>query len=344
MARRVRVGPASLERLGISGCGLLLATAFLLSAGAPVSAQKTAGELGSDAHEAVVRRLAAVLRQEYVLEDVGLNMAERITSRWADGAYTNSADPESFAQALTDDLRSVYLDRHLAVLAPERYSAFKDMVSGSHGPEGHGGRPEATVASRVIDRAGVGRVGFLRLSRFDGSGAGLREIDRAMSEIVGVDALVIDLRASPGGDADAVRHLSSYLFREPTHLVSSLRRRDVTGNRSVSERWTTPNDLSPRFASIPVYVLIDGRTFSAAESFAFGLKVTSRATLVGAATGGGGHMNAPFDLADGFGASISVGRTFDPRTGEGWQSTGVKPAIEVESDQALEVALAEFGR
>jgi C-terminal processing protease CtpA/Prc len=285
-----------------------------------------------------------MLRQEYVLDDVGLNMAEHITSRWADGAYTSRTDPTSFAQALTDDLRGVYLDRHLAVLAPERYLAFKDMVSGSHGPEGHGATPEAAVASRVIDSDGFGRVGFLKLSRFDGSGAGLREIDRAMSKIVGVGALVIDLRASPGGDADAVRHLSSYLFREPTHLVSSLRRRDETGNRSVSERWTAPNDLSPRFASIPVYVLIDAKTFSAAESFAFGLQVTSRATLVGGATGGGGHMNAPFDLPDGFGASISVGRTFDPRTGEGWQSTGVKPALEVDSDHALEAALAELGR
>ena len=51
-------------------------------------------------------------------------------------------------------------------------------------------------------------------------------------------------------------------------------------------------------------------------------------------------MNAPFDLAAGFGASISVGRTFDPRTGEGWQSTGVMPELTVDSDDALDAALA----
>ena len=83
--------------------------------------------------------------------------------------------------------------------------------------------------------------------------------------------------------------------------------------------------MSPLFAELPLYLLIDDKTFSAAESFSFGMQRTSRAVLVGVRTAGGGHMNMPFDLAGGFGASISVGRTFDPQTGEGWQSTGVVP-------------------
>jgi hypothetical protein len=193
--------------------------------------------------------------------------------------------------------------------------------------------------SRLMNRDGRTSVGFLRMTRFDGSGAGLAAIDTAMRRLQGAEAVIIDLRASPGGDADAVKVLSSYFFAEPTHLVTSVGPRDASGQREQFERWTAPNALSSSFASVPLYLLIDGKTFSAAESFAFGLERLGRAQLIGAATGGGGFMNAPFTLAAGFGASISVGRTFDPRTGTGWQSTGVAPTVAVEPDHALNTAL-----
>ena len=46
-------------------------------------------------------------------------------------------------------------------------------------------------------------------------------------------------------------------------------------------------------------------------------------------------MNNFFPLPSGFGASISVGRTFDPETGEGWQGEGVTPHLTFEKDHTL---------
>ena len=87
-------------------------------------------------------------------------------------------------------------------------------------------------------------------------------------------------------------------------------------------------------------MLISAATFSAGEALAFGLQHAGRARLLGQASGGGGHMNDFFPLPYGFGASISVGRSFDPRTGQGWQAAGVVPDIAFEPGHALSGTLA----
>ena len=89
-------------------------------------------------------------------------------------------------------------------------------------------------------------------------------------------------------------------------------------------------------------ILISSKTFSAAESFAFGMQTAGRAELVGETSGGGGYINDFFPLAHGFGASVSVGRTYDPRTGRDWQAIGVIPEVQIEQDHALFAALTSF--
>ena len=106
------------------------------------------------------------------------------------------------------------------------------------------------------------------------------------------------------------------------------------------ERWTRADVAGPRFPDIPVIVLTSSRSFSAAESFAFGLVVTGRARVIGERTGGGGHFGEFVSLPAGLSLFLPVGRTYDPKTGEGWEADGLDPEIEVPYEQALPVALA----
>jgi C-terminal processing protease CtpA/Prc len=46
---------------------------------------------------------------------------------------------------------------------------------------------------------------------------------------------------------------------------------------------------------------------------------------------------------DKFGAFVPIGRAYDPRTGNGWEGTGVKPDIEVPAERALVEALVRGG-
>ncbi|NQV71476.1 S41 family peptidase, partial [bacterium] len=181
-----------------------------------------------------------------------------------------------------------------------------------------------------INRDGLNQIGYIAFERLIYSDAAVSILSNIFATFSESDRMVIDLRECGGGDADIVKFISNYFFDEPTHLVST-----QTRNGPVQERWTKTNALSDVFSKKKLDILISESTFSAAESFSFGMQRTGRARLLGKATGGGGHMNDFFALPNGFGASISVGRTFDPRTGEGWQTRGVEPEIIFERDHTL---------
>ncbi len=202
----------------------------------------------------------------------------------------------------------------------------------------------AVGVSRVseISRDGLNQTGYLALERFDGSPRSLAFIERVFSTFTESDNIILDLRSCGGGDAEMVLALSSYFFDQPTHLLTTTLQVDETGKRPEVERWTTPNQLSARFANKKLKILISEQSFSAAESFAFGMKAVRRAELVGETTGGGGYTNDFVALPHHLGASISVGRTFDPRTGKDWQGVGVVPDIEIDPEHALITALSSF--
>ena len=103
--------------------------------------------------------------------------------------------------------------------------------------------------------------------------------------------------------------------------------------------------VQPRLASTEVFVLISRQTASAAEHFAFALKQSHRATLIGETTMGAGNFGkmTPLDKAFTYAAFIPYGRTFDLKTDQGWEGVGVKPDIAVPAAQALVIALHRSG-
>jgi retinol-binding protein 3 len=96
-----------------------------------------------------------------------------------------------------------------------------------------------------------------------------------------------------------------------------------------------------RLPAVPVFILTSGRTFSAAEDFAYSLKSLKRATIVGETTGGGAH---PVEIHQVKGYPVFVrlpyGRSVNPITGTNWEGTGVEPDIAAAAPDALAVAHA----
>jgi C-terminal processing protease CtpA/Prc len=109
--------------------------------------------------------------------------------------------------------------------------------------------------------------------------------------------------------------------------------------REVSSRWTYDAVPGERYLDRPLIILTNSHTFSAAESFTFGMKVTGRAQTIGEGTGGGGHFGSVERLTPDFTLFVPVGRTFDPRTGLGWEAEGIQPDVEARSDEALAAAV-----
>ena len=95
-----------------------------------------------------------------------------------------------------------------------------------------------------------------------------------------------------------------------------------------------------RRTSVPVWILTDRGTASAGADFSFVLQQLGRASVVGDRTAGAGHNNTFADLGNGFGASISITRVSDPKSGKEWEGVGVQPDIQTRPRDALSAAHA----
>jgi C-terminal processing protease CtpA/Prc len=120
----------------------------------------------------------------------------------------------------------------------------------------------------------------------------------------------------------------------------------MTGETCV--RTTLPAVPGPRRTDVPLYVLVDRRSASAAEDVPFVLQNLGRATIVGERTRSAGRNNAILPVGHGFIASVSHSRVQDPVSGREWELVGVQPDIAVDPEGAREAAhrhaLGRLGR
>lgn len=276
----------------------------------------------------VLAEVAGYLEEDYVYPETGRTMAAFVRGEAA--RYNAIEDIDAFAGQLSDDLYAIANDHHLRV-----------WRVGSRGMPG-----SAPMSRDQLDYCRTAEIehrwlaegqGYIRVPRFEPDMAYLSDFDAAMADLAGSEMIVLDLRSNCGGDEMAVRHLSTYFFDGPTHLVNT-----QVGD-TIRERWTLDRVPGPRNPEAALYILVDNGTFSAAESFTFGMRATGRGKVVGLPTGGGGHFGARVELTDQLRIFVPFGRTFDPRTGDGWEATGLAPEIQTaDADQALAAAQADF--
>lgn len=290
---------------------------------------------------AVLESVATAIDTVYVIKETADGIIARLRENQAAGAYTGLTDPAEFAARLDADARTVYDDGHFGIRA--MYPLDPKAAERAEDPR----QTERALRSLRERNYGFekveilpGNVGYLELTQFVDTQFAGEAAAAAMNFLADTYALIIDLRGNGGGNASMIRMLAGYLFEEQAHLINWYQRDTEETVQSYSLDFVPGR----RLAKTPVYVLTSGGTASAAEEFAFDLQHLKRATLVGDTTAGAGHTvhNAFFDF-DGFriGMRIPYGRAFDPKTGKGWEGTGVIPEIAVSSEQALAVAHAE---
>jgi hypothetical protein len=161
----------------------------------------------------------------------------------------------------------------------------------------------------------------------------------AVFHVVGnSSALIIDLRSNGGGSPDMVLQICNYLFPARTHLADVFERR----TNKTTEYWTVPDVHLRSLFSVPVYVLVGKRTFSAGEGLAYALQSQSRATIIGETTGGGAHLVSANNVGYGFSANVPYARALDPVTKANWEGVGVKPQVKIGADSAEDAAVLQF--
>ncbi|HEV7528723.1 MAG TPA: S41 family peptidase [Solirubrobacteraceae bacterium] len=198
---------------------------------------------------------------------------------------------------------------------------------------------EPVVASATKDLHGV-KLGVVALATFSAGAHGeVREgVERELR--AGARGIVLDLRANGGGLVEEARLIASIFVAKGT-IVSTRGRTQPSETLSA-----TGAAISPR---IPVVVLVDGNTASAAEIVTAALQDHRRATVVGTHTFGKGVFQEEEPLSNGGALDITVGQYFTPNgrnLGGGGvkQGAGIAPEVlvrhGVDTNHGLDAALA----
>jgi hypothetical protein len=317
----------------------LLCTALLLVSGtSQAQPQRGPGEpVDAAARAKRVERVAAVLNETYVFPEVARKMEAALRQKLKAGAYDKLTHSAEFAEALTHDLREVSKDKHLSILyAPTAPPGLDPKVPKDAAADERQRRELESInfCFEKVERLS-GNVGYLDLRCFIGAEQAGETAIAAMNFLSHSDAVIIDLRKNGGGEPSMIQLITSYFFKESTHLNSFFIRKGNT----TEQFWTSAHVSGKRMTDVPVYVLTSSRTFSAAEEFTYNLKNLKRATIVGETTGGGAHPVEPHYLADvQLLAIVPFGRAVNPITGTNWEGTGVAPDLQVPADKALEAA------
>ena len=161
-----------------------------------------------------------------------------------------------------------------------------------------------------------GDVGYVRLLNFyDNSAQRLEEAVTALQE-QGAQALVFDMRDNGGGYLHELTDMLDFLLPEGPIFIS----RDRAGNEEI-----TTSDAS--CVDLPMAVLVNADTYSAAEFFAAELQEQGVAVIVGEPTSGKGYSQQTFTLPHGGAVAISTGAYF---TGSGTSLIGTGLTLDAE--------------
>lgn len=137
----------------------------------------------------------------------------------------------------------------------------------------------------------------------------------------GAKSLILDVRNNPGGYRHELVDLLDYLL--PAGEL--FRSEHYDGTQSV--------DFSDAaYLDMPMVVLVNGDSYSAAEFFAAALWEYDAATVVGTQTCGKGYYQQTIPLSDGSAVNLSTGRYFTPK-GVSLAGVGLTPDRVVEVDE-----------
>lgn len=245
-----------------------------------------------------------------------------------------SVEPDSPAQQAGLLPGDILVEADGQALAGMNVYQVTDLIKGEEGTEvsvaviRNGQKHTFAVTRKKMQRAVAesrmleGNVGYVKINNFNTRCAD--ETIKAVNELVeqGAEALVFDVRNNGGG------YLSE-MVEVLDHLLPK-------GELVHTEHYTGSKDTDKSDAGcveLPMAVLINPDSYSAAELFAAALREYEWAVLVGEPTTGKGYYQNTLMLGDGSAVALSVGKYF---TGEGVslaEAGGLTPDVAVSVDE-----------
>lgn len=279
----------------------------------------------------MVDSIAKLVKKYYISLEVGEKISTVLFDKNKAGVYAKISDPKKLANQLTADLRSVNGDLHMYV----QYRLKNNTKKGKE-------------ASNKVNRYGKwtnygfqemkileGNIGYLKIKHFTQwkyFDAAKKVITSTMNSLKNTDALLIDVRDNGGGFESIVAYLISHFFDGDSIHLSDYYYRYADERYGV---YTTVDIPGPKLPNLPVYILVNKRTASAAESLAYMMKHLGRATVIGETTAGAGNGAMSHRVNDEFTVTIASEETINTVTKTSFEKVGVIPTIKTKSDDAF---------
>lgn len=172
------------------------------------------------------------------------------------------------------------------------------------------------------------QIGLITIENFDERCA--EETIAAIQKLSeqGAKALIFDVRNNPGGYKDEMNKVLDHLLPEGPLF------------RSVDFRGKEQVDYSDAaHLDIPMAVVVNLNSYSAAEFFAAALDEYDAAVVVGEKTFGKGYFQNTFQLSDGSAVNLSVGKYTTPK-GNSLVGVGLTPEVEIKVDKETAAEIA----
>ena len=182
------------------------------------------------------------------------------------------------------------------------------------------------VESKLVDN---GRIGYIKLKWFSDNVS--VALDKALLgfDLDHLDGLILDLRNDPGGLLSSAISVSSR-FVDKGVIVTTKDR--ISGEQTY---WSSGNKIP----DLPLAVLVNEGTASAAEITAGAIRDHDMGILIGQKTFGKGVIQRLFTFSDGSALKLTTGEYHTP-AGHAVQGVGITPDIVVKSgDDPLKVAI-----
>jgi len=193
------------------------------------------------------------------------------------------------------------------------------------------------IRPEVVKTKAIGDVGYLRITTFNEQT--VKALDRGLEQVRkdvrgGLKGLVLDLRDNPGGLLEASIEVTSR-FVNGGEVVSTRGRRESDQRRYNAVR-------AARFPDVPIVVLVNGGSASAAEIVAGALQDRKRAVIMGTTSFGKGSVQTVLPLGPGKGAMrLTTSRYYTP-AGRSIQGAGIEPDLEVAAVRLSDKDIAEL--
>lgn len=173
-----------------------------------------------------------------------------------------------------------------------------------------------------------GGVGYIAIDNFDDRCA---ETVKGLVEDLkqqGATSLLFDVRNNPGGLKRELTDLLDYLLPEGVifHTVNYAGEEEIVSSDAAC-------------VDMPMAVLVNANSYSAAEYFACALQEYGVGTVIGEKTFGKGYYQVGLTLSDGSCVNLSIGKYFTPN-GESLIDVGVTPDMEIPLTEEEALALA----